>query len=334
MKTTHKGFSTATGIIIAVIVIILIAIAVFAFKPASTVAPVNTNGNETATTTPNATTTESVNVTVNPSTPELKIYANATLGFSFTYPRDFFLKTEGFSKTNGTWNASFISDRGEIIVHVAKGPINTTETKLQTVTTKIGTKEATQYNTRGNDGCDTAVANSSLDTEYGLQFRFKSCGDKLGAIYADKEDSAAVLASVKFTNVNTNLLVLTKQGFAFRYPSTWGKPTQTTTGALTKFMFGQDLEMQVGPQYSTNLKRNLAYNEVVTGALTIPGTVKQDITVDGKPGALLTTTPTSGAKQRTVYISNKSTTDLIILSQKGVDAEGLNLVINSFNFIK
>jgi hypothetical protein len=255
------------------------------------------------------------------------------LGFSFNYPKDFFLKSEGFSAATGQWRASFQGDRGEIIVTVGKGVNTASDTKLESTTVKISGKDAEKYNTR-RDVCDATVARTGLDGEYGISFTFQACGSQFGSIYKDTADINATLASVQLLNANTQLYVSTKLGFAFRYPSIWVKPTEKVASGVTTLTFGNELEIKSGPVYSSSLKRNLSYNEVSTGAITAASTTSQKISLADKEGILLTTTPTSGPRIRTVYAPNKSTTDILIISQKGVDAAGLDLVLSSFIFIK
>lgn len=142
------------------------------------------------------------------------------------------------------------------------------------------------------------------------------------------------MASVSFSNENSRLIVETKRNFAFRYPLEWSKAVFTTTNSLTKITFGSDAEIQAGAQYSPTLKRNLTFTEVVTGALTTPNTIRQEMTIAGKNAVMLTTTPTTGNKKRTVYMANTSPTDLIIITHTGVDADGLNLILNSFTLLQ
>lgn len=331
-NTTHKGFSTASTLVTIVVVIILAGGLFLIFRPKSAEMPVENPSTNTATSTPSTSTTTS-------STPppsqdvNLKTYANPTLGLSFNYPKDFFLKTEVFSPTTGQWQASFKADRGEIVVHVGKGVNTSADQKLETTSTTISGKTAEKYNTR-RDSCDATVARTNLDAEYGISFTFIGCGSQLGSLYKDTADIQATLASVQFLNANTQLHVQPKLGFAFRYPTTWPKPTQATASGSTKITFGNELEVRSGATYSSSLKRNLSYSEVTTGAMTASSTTSQKITVSGKESLLLTTTPTTGPKIRTVYIPNKSTTDTIIITQKGVDSEGLDLVVSSFTFVK
>jgi hypothetical protein len=333
MKNTKRGYSTTNTIIAGIIIILIIFAFYLALRPKPTIAPVTTNNQATSISHTLGTTTEPQTEVVTPDNPNIKTFADATLGFSIKYPREFLLKSQSYSST-GSWSALFSAYQGNIILTVVKGPLTTKDVRIQTETVKVGSKDATRYNTRRPNGCDATVAQTSLDTEYSLQIEFVSCGSADDAIYKNQAAIDASLASVQFTNDNTKLLVQPKQGFALRYPIQWASPVQTALTGSTKYTFGQDLELKVGADYSAALKRNLTLNEVVTGALTTPGTVSQKMMVDGKDGFLLTTTPTSGPTLRSLYVANKSTSDLVIITQKGVDAEGLNLVINSFAFIK
>jgi hypothetical protein len=341
MKNTHisrkNGLTTGATITIVVAIIIVIGALIYAFNPRQAETPIDPNLNQNSTSTDpigsNGTSTSQATTT--PENPNLKMYANPSLGFSFTYPKDFSVKLDAFSQTNGVWTATLQGARGDILVRVQKAPIVSNDIKLESTTGKIGTKQASIYNTR-RDVCDATVAQTGLDGEYALQFVFQKCGSEGGSIFKDKDDIQATLASVKFSNANSQLYVNEKLGFAFRYPTTFAKPTSSTASNVTTLKFGNDLELVSGPQYNSALKRNLTYKEVVTGALTTPNTTVQEISMGGKTASLLTTTPASGAKTRTVYVSNKNTTDLIIIKQTGVDAEGLDLIVASFgfNFVK
>lgn len=331
MKNMKKGAAALTTFIVSLIILLLLVGVIYVVTRQK--GPGNQlPGKEQATSTPTqqASTTPTTTITDDPTNSNLKIYANATLGFSFSYPRDFVVKTEGFSTTTGTWTLELESGRGTILAHVAKTYISG-ETKLQNETITIGAKPATVYNTR-RDTCDARVAQTELDSEYKLQLSFESCGSTPHAIYSSTDESNALLNSVKFTNENSRLYINTQLGEAYRYPITWTRPTETKSETRTVTTFGKDLTIVSGSQYSAGLKRNLTLSEVVTGALTVGSTTDQQMTVAGKPAHLLVTTPPSGAKLRTYYIENKNPNDMVIITQKGVDSEGLDLVISSFSF--
>jgi hypothetical protein len=330
-NTTQKGFSTALAIIIAIVIIVLLGLIYLLFRPKPTVAPVVENPQAT-TTSPTASSTTPT-PTAATSTTNVKMYSNATLGFSVSLPWDFLPKKQPVWTSTGDWSALFGSDRGTITITIVKGAVHTTDLRLQTTSATIGSKTGTIYNTR-RDACDATIAYTDLDSDYSLQFTFESCGQQLGSLYTSKDDIVATLASVQFLNQNTRLYVSPKLGFAFRYPTTWSRPTVTTTSVHTTLTFGQDAEITSGGQYSSTLKRNLTIDEVVTGALTSPGTTDQKITLGDHPAHLLVTTPPSGPQQRTVYAQNKNQTDIIIMKQSGVDSDGLNLILSSFSFIK
>lgn len=321
-----------TFIVSLIILIIIVLVVYFVTRPG----PVNQTQNppETATTTSEvASTSPTTTVTPDPVNANLKVYGNSTLGISFSYPRDFFLINEGFSSTTGAWSALFRnSTRGEIQIYIAK-TLPTGDTKLQSKSITINAKEATIYNTR-RELCDARVAQTELDSDYKLQLSFISCGDAADGIYKKTDETDALLSSFTFTNENSRLFINTKLGEAFRYPTVWSRPVVTTTSRNTTLNFGNDLTIVSGAQYSTGLKRNLTIDEVVTGALTASSTTDQQITVANKPAHLLTTTPTTGSVQRVYYITHASPTDMVIIRQKGVDAEGLDLVVSSFTFFK
>lgn len=295
----------------------------------------NTKSTTTASTTATVYTSTSTPQTgsINAENPNVRNYANATLGLYFTYPKDFVIRREGFSSTTGEWSADFYGDRGDIVVNVGKNT-RTSNVRLQSTAGKIGSKDANTYNTR-IDNCDVAVASTKLDSENSLEFAFISCGDAGGdPIYKNRTDIDTTIHSVQYTNEGSTLYVNPKLGFAFRYPNDWQKPSTTSTSRATQITFGNELTLVSGGQYSAALRRNLTIDEVVTGAMTTGSTSAQKMTVGGKPATLLTTTPRSGATQRAIYMQNKSATDIILIKQIGVDSTGLDLVAGSFGFIK
>jgi hypothetical protein len=335
-NTSQKGASTGATIIVVVIILILIGVIALALVAKKTEAPAiilpqTTNSTTTVTTTTNTSATSSPAQTTDET--NTKTYTNTTFGFAVDYPKDFLLKNEGFSTTTGAWKAVLSSNRGEIDINVDKGSGTIQETKLQATSIKIGTKDAAMYNTR-RDSCDASVAHTDLDANFMITFTFQSCGNQFSPIYKATDEIKSTLASVKFLNENSKIYLNTKLGLVFRYPITWSQPTVASTKTNTVINFGKDFTLTSGASYSTSLKRDLTYGELVANARVATSTVDTQVTVGGKEAHLIVTTPSVGPALRTVFVKNKNDTDTITLNQIGVDSQGLDLVIASFGYIK
>lgn len=259
-----------------------------------------------------------------------KTYTNKTFGFSFSYPRDFFFQSEGFA-TDGSWSASFHSSRGDILLAINKGNLFPNEVRMQITPTKIGDKTALVYKTR-RDVCDaTVVFSNTFNLDSSLGVTFTSCGDKLGSIVQDTDDIAHVLSSFSYTNENSKMFISPKLGFAFRYPLEWGSPAQFDTPPNTTINFSPLLEVVAGPQYDNN-QQKLTLDQIIDQNL-VGSTTMITTTAGGKTAYLLTVPQLHNPSWQVAYLANKSSTDLIVLTQKVTDPRGLSYVLDSFTFI-
>src|SRR4051812_46035266 len=122
MKSSQKGYSSLTILLAGFIIIILLVLVYILSQPKPTQTPINSTNTSTSTDTTVTPTTTDATSTPATENAKVKTFAEPTLGLSFDYPLDFFLKSSSFA-ANGSWSAYFTSDRGDITVRVAKGPI-------------------------------------------------------------------------------------------------------------------------------------------------------------------------------------------------------------------
>jgi hypothetical protein len=333
MQHTKKDF-VKTVVIIVIIVVICAGIVIYRSKKHS----VTPRNHQTATSTApivvneTATTTGTVTIPQEPNDPLAgwKKYENTTIGLTFRYPKDFFLKSDQFSKM-GEWTATFTSDRGQLNIRVAKAITNTGDIKTQTLSTKIDTKDAILYMTR-RDVCDVGVAQTDLDTDNKIEFSFQSCGDKLGSIIKDRPDIISMLDSVDFTTANTKLLVDTGLKMAFRYPVTLTAPIKKTTSTITGINFGDSISVSTGTYYNPQLKKNMTAQEVATQEST--GAELTPTTLDDRPAYKILRIPKTGAPERLLYAAHTSETTILAIKQTGLDSNDLDTIVHTFTFIK
>jgi hypothetical protein len=332
MINTTKGFTKSLIIfLIFLVVVVIILIARYKYIEAPSTTPIATSTepiviNETATT------SGVVTLPQEPNDPLAgwKRYENNTIGISFRYPKDFFLKSDQFAQT-GEWTATFISERGAFDIKVAKSIKNASDIKTQTITTKVGNKDAPFYIAR-RDVCDVAVTQTSLDIDYQIQLTFQSCGTGSQTIIKDRGDITSVLESFSLSTVNTKLYIDTQLGIAFRYPLTLKAPVKKTAATITGINFGDALSLSSGIYASAELKKNLTAQEVAIQEST--NAELQTTTLDGRPAFKVVRIPTSGPKERSLYASHKSDTNVLKIHQIGIDSNDFDTVVSTFTFIK